>query len=227
MRRTKGEGTIFRRKDGRWSANIDVGMIEGRRRRKTIYGKSRKEVADKLYELRKQVEQGDVPTSGKATVGDFLDRWLETSAKASVRATTLASYRAVVRNHLVPKLGREKLARLSPMKIQAAYTAMETAGTGARTRQLAHAVLHRALNQAVRWGYIPRNPAALVTRPKVKSAEAHAPSDVEIGHAPGRAPGAQVEGHRLSASSSECATYHRRSERSPAGIGAQEHEGAP
>ena len=90
-------------------------------------------------------------------MAQYLERWLEDAARPSVRPTTLANYRSVVRSHLVPHLGAERLVGLSPMRVQKAYTEMERAGAKPRTRQLAHAVLHRALGQAMRWGLVSQS----------------------------------------------------------------------
>ena len=47
-RRGKGEGSIYRRRDGQWVGSVDLGPQGGRRRRKTVYGRTQKEVRDKL-----------------------------------------------------------------------------------------------------------------------------------------------------------------------------------
>lgn len=180
MRRTKGEGSTYRRKDGQWCGSLSLSDGSGRRRRRVVYGKTRKEVSEKLFELRKQAEGGMLPQSGRMTVAQYLERWLEDGARPQVRPKTLESYRSIVRCHLVPNLGRERLSVLSSMHVQQAYAAMEKAQTGARTRQLAHAVLHRALSQAVRWDLIPRNPAAAVVRPRVDRREVRALSASEV-----------------------------------------------
>ena len=47
-RRGKGEGAIYRRKDGRWTASITLEPKGGKRTRRNFYGSSRAEVAKKL-----------------------------------------------------------------------------------------------------------------------------------------------------------------------------------
>jgi hypothetical protein len=48
-RQGHGESEIYQREsDGKWCASIDLGFVNGKRQRKVVYGKTRKEVADKL-----------------------------------------------------------------------------------------------------------------------------------------------------------------------------------
>ena len=48
-RRGHGEGGIYQREsDGKWCASVDLGFVNGKRRCKVIYGKTRKKGADNL-----------------------------------------------------------------------------------------------------------------------------------------------------------------------------------
>jgi integrase len=70
--------------------------------------------------------------------------------------------------HAIPALGFFLLARLEPRHLQQLYTRCLTQGSAlASVRQL-HAVLRRALGQALKWGTLPRNVATVVTPPRVK-----------------------------------------------------------
>ena len=101
-----------------------------------------------------------------------MERWLQTSAKGSVQESTYESYRNQVGRYVVPAIGRVKLKRLSAMQIQGMYRAMLDRGRlSPRTVQYTHAVLHRALGQAVRWGLIPRNVSEDVDRPRLRREE--------------------------------------------------------
>jgi site-specific recombinase XerC len=73
-----------------------------------------------------------------------------------------------VRRHIVPALGRKKL---SPANVQTLYAAKLRDGLKPSSVRYIHAVLHRALEQAVKWNIIPRNPAAAVDPPKVRQEE--------------------------------------------------------
>lgn len=58
-RRGHKEGSIYQREsDGLWCTSVDLGIINGKRKRKVIYGKTRKEVADKLKALHRDQSIG-------------------------------------------------------------------------------------------------------------------------------------------------------------------------
>ncbi len=168
-KRGNGEGSITRRKDGLYMARYKVQTATGAKR-KTIYGKEqREEVAEKkLVDALSNRNKGLVFDAGSQTVGEYMERWLQTSAKGSVRESTYESYRKQVERYVVPAIGRVKLKRLSAMQIQGMYRAMLGRGLSPRTVQYTHAVLHRALRQAVRWGLIPRNVSEDVDRPRLR-----------------------------------------------------------
>jgi integrase len=169
-KRGNGEGSITRRKDGLYMARYTVQTATGSKR-KTIYGKEREDVAEKLADALSNRNKGLVFDAGSQTVGEYLERWLETSAKGSVRESTYESYRKQVRCYVVPAIGRVKLKGLSSMQIQGMYRAMLDRGLSPRTVQYTHAVLHRALRQAVRWGLILRNVSEDVDRPRLRREE--------------------------------------------------------
>ncbi len=169
-KRGNGEGSITRRKDGLYMARYTVQTATGTKR-KTIYGKEREEVAEKLVDALSNRNKGLVFDAGSQTVGEYIERWLQTSAKGSVRESTFESYRNQVGRYVVPAIGRVKLKRLSAMQIQGMYRAMLDRGLSPRTVQYTHAVLHRALRQAVRWGLVARNVSEDVDRPRLRREE--------------------------------------------------------
>ena len=83
-KRGNGEGSITRRKDGLYMARYTVQTATGAKR-KTIYGKEREQVAEKLIEALSNRNKGLVFDAGSQTAGEYLERWLQTSAKGSVR----------------------------------------------------------------------------------------------------------------------------------------------
>ena len=185
-KRARHEGSIYRqKKDGRWVAAISVGYRNGHRCRKKFFGVTRGEVAAKLTQALHDQQHGLPVGPDRQTVGDFLARWLQDSVKPSVRPKTHRSYRQMVDLHLKPGLGRHKLTKLTPQQVQTflndqlhggrvlkTYDAKDTPRTlTPRTVQYIHAVLRRALNQATRWGMVPRNVAALVSPPRVARQE--------------------------------------------------------
>jgi integrase len=122
-KRGNGEGSISRRKDGLYMARYTVKMPDGTRKRKSIYGKEREEVAEKLVEALSNRNKGLVFDPSNQKLGDYLDRWLNDSVRGSVKPITFESYSRLVRVHIAPALGRMKLKALSPAHLQGFYPA--------------------------------------------------------------------------------------------------------
>lgn len=170
-RRGHGEGSIFRRKDGLWCGLVDLGRTAlGKRNRKAFYGKTRREVQEKLKIALRAQQQGLPLSSDRQTVTAYLTEWLGT-VKSSVRPSTWRRYEENVRLHTLPALGAHTLAQLGPQHLRALYTNRLEAGLSPASVHHLHAVLHVALRQAERDGIIARNVAALVTPPRTAHRE--------------------------------------------------------
>ena len=161
-RRGHGEGSIKQRADGLWEARIS---LDGGKR-KSLYGKTRKEAQDKLRAALRDLDAGLDLSAGRQTVGQFLDRWLADSVKPTVRPKTYDSYAQLVRLYLKPDLGHHPLRKLAPQHVQAMMAARTAAGLSPRTVHYVRAVLRRALGQALKWGLVSRNVATLVDPPR-------------------------------------------------------------
>lgn len=166
-RRGKGEGSIYQRSDGRWVAEYDATLLDGGLKRKAIYGKTRKEVQEKLVVALRSEQQGIHMEPTRETLAQFLKRWLSASAESSVRPRTFESYRGHVEQHIIPSLGRHRLTQLTPPQVQQFYTGLMARGLSAKSVRNIHTTLHRALKEAVRWSLVPRNVADAVTPPRV------------------------------------------------------------
>jgi integrase len=161
-KRANGEGSISKREDGRWTARIS---LPGGKR-KDFYGKTRAEVAEKLAAATKQRTDGLPFVKEKQTVEDFLNSWLEAS-RSSIRDRTYETYETILRIHVTPFVGKKRLARLAPLDLQKLYGERLTAGLSAASVRKVHSIVHRALEQAVRWELVVRNVADLVTPPRI------------------------------------------------------------
>jgi integrase len=173
-KRGRGEGSIYRRKDGRWVGQYEVG---GKRR--YVYGKTRKEVATKLNKAIAERDAGMVFDAGSLRVGDYLDRWLD-SIRDTLRRRTWIRHEEVVRLHLKPSLGIIKLDRINALQIQSLYRAKLDSGLSPRTVQIIHVTLHKALKQAVRWSLLPRNIVDGVDPPKAPKKEIKPLSEEQV-----------------------------------------------
>ena len=155
-------GTIYQRKDGRWCAQVRLGFdVNGKPQRPTIYADTEAEIVDKLKQLLHDDQQGLAPKSGRLTVAAFLTTWLQNSVRHTVKPNTYTGYESAVRVHIAPALGRKTLAKLQPSDVQGMLRSKLEAGLSARTVNNMRIVLRRSLNQAVKWGLVARNAAAL------------------------------------------------------------------
>src|SRR5690348_103896 len=104
-RRGRGEGGVYQRADGVWCASVSVGYDpDGKRKRRVLYGETKREVQDKLREVQEQVSRGIMLKPSKLRVSEFLKTWLKNSVHGSVRPNTYASYESTVNTHLIPRL---------------------------------------------------------------------------------------------------------------------------
>jgi integrase len=140
-------------------------------KRKYIYGRKYKEVEQKLAEAMGYAAKGIIFDDENMSVSEYMTRWLEDSAKGDLGHRAYHNYRLQIRRHINPALGRLKLSKLTAAHIQSLYAAKLRDGLKPSSVRYIHAVLHRALEQAVRFNLIPFNPAARVDPPKVRQEE--------------------------------------------------------
>ncbi len=167
-RRGHNEGSIYQRaSDSLWVGSINLGYgPDGKRKRKPIYGKTRKEVAEKMKAALRDQQLGVLITTARQTTGQFLTRWLEDVARPSLRASTYETQESHVRVHLIPSFGHVPLQQLTPQHIQAFIKYKLESGLSPHTISDIHGILRHALGQAVKWNLVPRNVAALVDKPR-------------------------------------------------------------
>lgn len=165
-KRENGRGSIFQRQDGRWVAKLSVKAEDGSTKRPQRLAQSREHARVLLEELRQQYPGRRVVGSTTITIAEWLTSWLETVIRPEQAAGTYDSYNRAVRNQITPWLGNVRLRSLQPLQVQDWLVALREAGTGARTRQNAFAVLRAALQEAMTLQIIQLNPCASVRRPK-------------------------------------------------------------
>src|SRR6266700_2052634 len=165
-RRGHGEGSITRRKDGRYQAALTLENHE----RKYFYGKTRKEVQDKLNTALYEQKKGTLATGPQQTLGAYLEKWIDQVVKLTKRPNTYNGYRSVVKCHLIPSLGHIKLQKLTVEQLQA-FFAEKQETLKPKTLALIHSVLSSALSNAVKCGLVGRNVASLVSLPSVERYE--------------------------------------------------------
>ena len=184
-RRANGEGSIRKRKDGRWEGRYTAGRdpVTGKAIYKNVLGKTQAEVKEKL---KAAIEKSAVRTVSMEhyTVGQWLDIWMENYAKLQVRASSYKTYQGFIDNHINPALGEIPLEKLTSMDIQRLYKHLlesgrmectesrnKPKGLSVKTVRNINQMISSALNCAVEQHLIPANPTKSCALPKLEKKE--------------------------------------------------------
>ena len=176
------KGHLRQRKPGVWELVVDLGRdpATGRRQQqsRTLRG-TKREAQQELAAMVTRAVAG-MQVGSDATAAELLDKWLDLVAD-ELSPTTLRGYRGVVRGKIVPALGDVKIRKLRPSQIDALYLALvRDEGLAPATVRQVHAVLRRALSQAVKWGWIPANPAVNASPPRIRRPDIRPPDLDEV-----------------------------------------------
>ncbi|GHO83243.1 site-specific integrase [Dictyobacter formicarum] len=166
-KRANGEGTVYQRKDGRWTAAITVGQGK----RKYLYFATQKEAVKAIREVNNLKDQGVMLASKDQAVAFFLETWLQDTAQPRLRPKTYIRYQRYIYQQIIPTLGNIKLQQLMPQHLQKLYNGELKKGYAPQTVKHVHRVLHRALHDALRWGLVARNVCDAVDPPYVPRKE--------------------------------------------------------
>ncbi len=163
------QGHIRKRGKGSWTVVVDLGRdpASGKRRQlwRSVAG-TKKEAEALLVQLLHQKSTGIDAPPGRITVAEYLQQWLTVYALPNTAPTTSRRYEQLIRVHLIPTLGNLPLAKLRPLHIQDAYQRILSTGLSARTVLQCHRVLRKALQHALQWQILTRNPADAVEAPR-------------------------------------------------------------
>jgi integrase len=172
-------GNITRRGKASWRLKLDIGRDpSGKRltRFVTVRGTKAKAQAE-LARLVAAFDDGTLVEPTKATVADYLRSWHDTAAALTLSPKTAERYRQLIERQIIPHLGAIPLQKLKPVHVANWHATLLKSGghdggsLSARTVGHAHRVLHKALADAARHELLTRNPASVVSPPKVTASE--------------------------------------------------------
>ncbi|NNM92086.1 MAG: site-specific integrase [Candidatus Eremiobacteraeota bacterium] len=170
-RRGRGEGAVYYVKArGRWCASVSFGADPqtGKRVRRTLYGRSKHEVQQRLNDLQNRTG-AELTNRRSPTLREFIKGWLEREVKPNQRATTYRSYEGIARLHVLPFIGSVRVNKATPSDIErcvAIVRELTGASMAGKTRTLLHGVFERAVALDI----TARNPVAKVKAPKYEKA---------------------------------------------------------
>ena len=161
-------GSIRQKTKDTWQIQIYTGVgPDGKRQRHFETIKGRKGDAQKrLTELLSSLDKGTYMKPSKTTFEDYLKIWLDEYARNSISPRGFERYKGIIEKSVIPDMGKIILTQLKPEHIQRHYTALQDKGLSPGTVKYHHAVIHKALQTAVKRGLIIRNPADSVDVPR-------------------------------------------------------------
>ncbi len=177
-RRGRGEGSIYRRKDGTWAASVSLGYdAEGKRIRRVVYGKTKKEAREKLLAVQQDALTGLPVKPENITLDEHFEDWLRSR---DVKDTTRNNYKNVYRANIKPHLGHLKLKDIDYRRINALYEYLEVEKGLTRSVSMVAFLLRSALEDAVKKGLVPNNQAKLAASRTQQKKEARFMDQGEI-----------------------------------------------
>lgn len=196
-RRANGEGSIRKRKDGRWEGRYTAGYDPqtGKRVIKNVLGKTQAEVKGKLKAAIEESRQLDVSKAGTYTVAEWVRTWYEVYAEPRIRPNTKEYYTNYIENHIIPSLGKIMLDKLTTIQVQRFYNNLQKNGRvqrrgypklkdktlSPRVVRGVHTLLSNCLDQAVAERLILTNPTQGCKLPKLEKKEMHILPQEKIG----------------------------------------------
>ena len=185
-KRANGDGSIRKRKDGRWEGRYVVGQdpVTGKMISRNVLGKTQAQVKEKLRTAIENSKRLDYTQTGKYTVGQWMDEWFEAYAKVKVRPSSHQTYKGYIENHIKPNIGDIPIEKLTSLQLQKFYRLLLTEGRvpriesekqprglSAKTVRNINQVISSAMDMAVRHKLILTNPTEGCELPKVEHRE--------------------------------------------------------
>lgn len=161
-KRGQRQGSVTQRPNGKYMAQLPPNEMG---RRPTKYFDTKTEANNWLNEQLYLINKGLINANTNITTQEYLEMWLR-YWKNQAGEKALRQYTQIVKQHILPYLGKYKLVELKPIHINKLFEILSNEGKGTRTIQLVYVVFHIALNQAVKEDLLVRNPLDNVNRPK-------------------------------------------------------------
>ena len=157
----------IRKRGKRWLVTVELGLDErGARRRKCVSCETEGDAKRVEATVTADVLSGTYVEPSTATVAEFLDEWRSHAGRGRSQRT-VDGYKLACEKHIKPALGRIRLAQLRALHIERFMTAqLEQKHLAPATVDKQFWILHKALDRAVAWGKLPRNPADQVEKPE-------------------------------------------------------------
>jgi len=191
-RRPSGDGMVRLKKENQWEGRIVVGHKQnGDAIFRYAYGKTQKEMMQKLNSLKLQYQDANLNEDSNITLSEWLDKWTKEIMPGTVRPTTLKGCELICRCYIKPYLGDKKIAFITSNDVQKLYVKLKKEGRiknhPVHGHKLSdnviikiHGTLHLAMEMAIAKNLIAKNPTEGTTVPKKKKKDLKVLNDSEL-----------------------------------------------
>ncbi len=191
-RRPSGDGMVRLKKENQWEGRIVVGHKQnGDAIFRYAYGKTQKEMMQKLNSLKLQYQDANLNEDSNITLSEWLDKWTKEIMPGTVRPTTLKGCELICRCYIKPYLGDKKIAFITTNDVQKLYVKLKKEGRiknhPVHGHKLSdnviikiHGTLHLAMEMAIAKNLIAKNPTEGTTVPKKKKKDLKVLNDSEL-----------------------------------------------
>jgi integrase len=181
-----GEGTIYQclsktsKHYKKWIGQVTIGLTpDGKPKRRSVYGKTRPEVKDKIRELQAELGKG-IDLQSKYLFSEWMTIWIEDYKRMNLRLSTWENYQINIKTHIIPAIGHIYLRDLRPADIQRLYNKMKKDKKAPATIRRCHQIIRSCLEQAEKNKLISWNPCKSTTLPKLEQKEVRALTPEEM-----------------------------------------------
>jgi integrase len=163
-RRGHNEGSVYYDESKkRWVAAVSIAPGK----RKKFFCKTKQEAIRVRNEALRDLERGTLAIGPQQKLSTYLAYWLEEVHKPTIRLSSYIKYNKLINAYIIPTLGDVQVQKLTPQQVQSLYTKLGKRNLSSKTINSVHGVLHKALDNAVRWNLVSRNVCDLVSPPRI------------------------------------------------------------
>lgn len=173
-KKANSEGSIYKDKQGHWRGVVTLYCVEGVPKRKYFYGKTKREVTEKVNKSLSEIQNNTYSQPCKVTLYEWLCTWLNTYCRGELKQTTIVNYETYIEKHIKPTIGNIKLCDLTPMILQRFYQEKSKngrldgkGGLSPKTMRNLHTMIHTGLQKAYTLEYTNKNISDVVSTPKL------------------------------------------------------------
>ncbi|HEV2068562.1 MAG TPA: Arm DNA-binding domain-containing protein [Acidimicrobiales bacterium] len=164
-------GVIDRDPNGTWWFRVDGAPAGAPRKQVRRRGfRTKRDAQAALNEVLHDVGKGTFVATDRMSVAEYLDEWVNSLPARGLRPRTVASYRDMLRLHVLPTLGAGRLQALTAVDLDRLYCRLladghrsSGAGLSARSVRYIHTIVRKALADAIRKDLVVRNVADLAS----------------------------------------------------------------